>query len=97
MSHNTLTVLIGNSDDKLAQDQWSEFCADVDNMVRACAVETFFKGFAPGDAKWQNGCWVALVAVDLQEVLAARLKELVSKYGQEAIAVIVGKTTFITP
>jgi len=92
----TLTIQIGNSDNKLTQSQWSNFCDAIDSLVTACAFHVHFKGFSPGDAPWQNACWVVVVDNDkLQADLLPKLSRLSFRFLQDSIAVTIGETVFV--
>ena len=92
-------VQIGNSDDKLTQEEWSQFCASTHSTVfsRAYQQRIHFYGFAPSDAPWQNACWVfelstnPEVTSDLHNALAV----VARNYRQDSIALTIGETTFV--
>lgn len=87
-----VTFVIGNSDDKLGQNEWAQFAEDlVDVAERAEGAQIHFLGCSPAIAPWQN----MLCALDLGDgpesavlrgQLRSELAELCGKYGQEAIA-----------
>lgn len=91
----TLTVLIGNSDNKLTQEQWSFYVNDVRDLVRRHAQEIHFIGGSPFDAIWQNAAFVLVAPTVMAENLVRSLQPLLRKYGQQSIAVVVGETKFI--
>jgi len=81
-----VSVLIGNSDDKLTQKGWSEFVQDVRESVDWFKDTIQFEGSSSPTSEYQNYCTVFTI----KETLIARLKEdLISarvNYGQDAIA-----------
>lgn len=40
----TVTIQIGNSDNRLTQVEWSEYVEKVNNLVRDCAYAVHFNG-----------------------------------------------------
>ena len=92
----TVTIQIGNSDDKLTQKEWWRFVNAIKqsldlNMWR----DIHFSGGAENWAPWQNFCIV--VVIDESEV--DNLCEVVSyvgkEYKQDSVAVTVGETRFV--
>lgn len=89
----TVSVLIGNSDDKLSQREWHNFVEDLKSVFMALNADVYFGGAPGGCAPWQNYCIVADVKslVDLLRFL----EELRKKYHQDEIAVVIGETQFV--
>lgn len=98
----TITIQIGNSDDKLTQVQWCSYVLDVENAIKTAfgrKPEVHFTGGSEADKPWQNYCWVfAIPARDLVttlQVARAVLAKLAAKHNQDSIAMTVGKTEFV--
>lgn len=94
----TVTIIIGNTDDKLGQNEWAEFIKECDRIIQARAVRVWYHGFSAGDAPWQNTAWVIGFASDnpdAKDVLQVRLRALREHFGQDSIAWIEGETTHI--
>jgi len=89
----TVTIQIGNSDNKLPQSEWSLFVMDLDVVVKTTCGEVFFCGHSAGNAPWQNHCVVS-ECHDLG-LLSEHIRQLCDKYSQDSIAVTVGTTSFI--
>lgn len=94
MQVKTVTIQIGNSDNKLTQTEWSHFCFFVDSAVKGWANEIYFHGFSVGDAPWQNACWVVSVDSNRTAQLKAALELTAEKFNQDSIAVTIGETEF---
>lgn len=92
---NTVTICIGNSDDKLTQKEWSEYVGHITAMLRKIYAETQFCGFSPSEAQWQNACWVVNIHDHKIQDMKNRLDHIKSMYNQDSIAVIVGETEFV--
>lgn len=91
----TIAVLIGNSDDKLSQREWSRYVLQVSDALSAHKVEIHFDGSPPGDAHWQNHCFVAEISDDALPELSSHLSELKKAYHQDSIALVHGRTSLI--
>lgn len=93
---NTLIIQIGNSDNKLSQDQWCLFIIDIDTILNKIGYNIHFRGFSNPDAPYQNGCWVMDDSADPEHarLLKKSLELCRKKYNQHSIAVTRGTTTF---
>lgn len=94
----TLSILIGNSDDKLKQSEWSEFIQSVQQVVAHLDLTVHFHGFSHPEAPWQNACWV-VETEGPSNVLALKghLRMVAWAYHQDSIALVHGETEFIQP
>jgi hypothetical protein len=91
----TVTLQIGNSDDKPSQLSWHRFVVSVSERVRFHSSQIHFHGTSPGDSMWQNACWVfeaSIRDVDSLKESLAHVKELCH---QDSIAITTGETQFI--
>ena len=86
-------VSIGNSDNKLTQQEWSEFVRAVDASLGK--FKKYFRGFSGGDDPWQNACWWICCSEEGRGFLLRRLAQDARKFQQESIAVVFGETIFI--
>jgi hypothetical protein len=94
----TLTIQLGNSDDKLTQAEWADFVKKVEGYIRStdyCQIH--FSGSSAGNAPWQNYCLVAEVPVGAINDLSYLVAKMAGRYRQESIAFTVGETEFIRP
>jgi hypothetical protein len=90
-----VTVLIGNSDDKLSQWDWSAYCERTHDIIKRYANHIHFSGFSVGNAKWQNAAFVFVMDSDHFQELGEYLRIVKDQFGQESIAVVYGPTEFI--
>jgi len=99
MNQKTVTIQIGNSDNKLSQAEWARFVHETNEEVRACCHDVHFFGSSDPFAPWQNAAWVVVCLEDEIGLNSEWLKERVSKvgarYNQESVAVTVGDTEFV--
>lgn len=91
----TITIQIGNSDDKLTQKEWSAFCEKVEDLINHDAEHCHFTGYSAGDAPWQNACYVVEVSPARLPIFKECLKLLRSGYDQDSIAWTEGITEFV--
>lgn len=93
----TVVIQIGNTDNKLTQQEWSRFVHTVNCHIAEMRLDAnvYFRGSSPGDAPWQNYCWV-LTAESLND-LQSRLARLAHAFRQDSIALTVGDTEFVKP
>lgn len=94
----TISVLIGNSDDKLTQKEWSEFVKMTkEAIIDSHSFSIHFCGGSASDSPFQNYCWVfELLNEDgCLESVRASLKAIRKMFKQDSAAIIVGETEFI--
>lgn len=91
----TLSILIGNSDNKLTQAEWAEFFHATDRIIQQYEWRRHFSACSSGCSPWQNACWV--VVIEGGEEKVEKLKENLSVvralYKQESVAIVIGSET----
>lgn len=91
-------ISIGNSDDKLTQKEWSDFCADTQDTVESFGHQTHGVWFSTPAGPWQNACWCFEIKDDRIDRMKVALSVLARNYGQNWISwVQVPVTDVITP
>lgn len=91
----TVVVQIGNTDNKLSQQEWSQFIKETESVLAGFVGQVHFSGGSSPDAPWQNWCFVHVSYYEHEESLKIRLKELALKFRQDSIAVTFGETQFV--
>lgn len=91
----TVTIQIGNSDDKLTQAEWGRYVKDVERAINYHCPDVHFFGGSPNWFPWQNVAWVTNAPKDDLMRLLMRLREIREQYGQDSIAWTQGETVFI--
>lgn len=92
----TATIMIGNSDNKLTQERWSEFCKGLKDLCESYEdLVIHFASACNGDAPWQNYCIVIQTDEDVLFWLKRELIHLRNKYNQDSIALVSGITEFL--
>lgn len=90
----TITVQIGNTDDKLKQAEWSKFIGKVEALIQSnCGV--YFSGFSNPTATWQNACWVFSIEPSEATFMHGKLKKIREDFSQDSVAWTEGDTIFI--
>lgn len=86
MYYLALYIVIGNSDNKLTQKEWSEFCGHVNEAVRAAAHEVHGEWYSVPNAPYQNACWSIVINDTIKEALLQdALHKLARLYRQSSI------------
>ncbi len=91
----TVVIQIGNSDDKLTQKEWSEFCVDLYQCGIDFCKQIHFFGASDAKSEWQNACLVAEIAENQIENLKLKLGQLAARNIQNSIAMTLGETEFV--
>lgn len=89
-------VSIGNSDDKLTQKEWAEFCDDLVGVLDDFAERIYGQWYSLPNAPYQNMVASIEVVDDLLDTLRHDLAPLAAEYRQDEIALMPGVTEFIT-
>lgn len=91
----TVTVIIGNSDDKLTQAQFHQFFTDAATRISELAHHVHFCGAPSNHHPWQNVAWVFEVGDWQRTQLKEELAAVGKTHKQDAVAWIEGETQFI--
>lgn len=93
----TVTIQIGNSDNKLTQPEWCDYCTAVDKAINS-RITPHFSGGPPNNLPWQNWAWVIGVPDEFGPLLGflrIELEKIRKHYRQDSIAWTEGETQFI--
>jgi hypothetical protein len=93
----TLVVVIGNSDNKLTQQEWADYAAKTAAIVHHYATTQHFAGCSPGTDPRQHACWIVEMDPALKGFLETALQRLCHEFRQDSIAVLTGETQMIGP
>jgi hypothetical protein len=91
----TAVIQIGNSDNKLTQNNWAHFVASMRSEISRSVYRIHFQGGSDWDAPWQNACWVCEVRPEQIEPLREAVAKVRGQYEQDSAAVVFGETEFI--
>lgn len=93
-------VTIGNTDNRLTQQLWSEFCyataMRTGDLVRIDDEPTNFAWYSPSHHSYQSAAFHMVLSENRLNELKEILKDLCMTYGQDCIAMMVGEVEFIT-
>lgn len=91
----TVTICIGNSDDKLTQKEWAHFVEAMDLEIGCVADKWYFRGGPETRNIRQNYAWI----VNCQPEKLDKLREVVTNtrmdFKQDSAAFVVGETELI--
>lgn len=91
-------VSIGNSDDKLTQQRWADFCIDLHGVLEE-AGRIRGEWYSAPDSPYQNACTLLEMTdnADVARIVRGNIASLAYTYGQDSIAwAIVDRTDFIS-
>lgn len=92
----TITLQIGNTDDKLSQLQWSRYITSASNWIQkyceSGAARIHFFGTSPGDEPWQNACWVFDISIEDEPNLRQSVLKVAGIFNQDSVAWTSGTT-----
>jgi hypothetical protein len=91
----TITVQIGNTDNKLTQKEWSEFVCEISSAIHIFVKEVHFGGGSASWEEWQNYAWVFIVTNDRVKMIKDKIKAIREFYRQDSVAWTEGETLFI--
>ena len=86
---------IGNSDNKLRQEEWARFVQRVGAVVREHADTIHFFGGPENWAAWQKVCWVFDCEESRLADLKRQLAEARKEFQQDSAALTQGDTEFV--
>jgi hypothetical protein len=95
LAMTTVTVQIGNGDNKLSQGEWSKFVGEMRQIIQRHVRQIHFQGGSDWDAPWQNACWVGEVSPEQMPALKAAITRRRIPFKQDAAAISVGEAKFI--
>lgn len=95
MEMTTVTIGIGNSDNRLSQAEWASYVKEVRSCVKAFAHKVHFDGGTNWDSPRQSACFVAEVPPRSSEPLAQSLQDIRRTYLQDSVAVTFGTTELV--
>lgn len=91
----TITIQIGNSDDKLTQKEWAQFVDAVHMSISNRCEEMHFSGGSSNNAIWQNFAWVFTCQEKHIDTLKSRISAVGGTFKQDSVAWTEGETLFI--
>lgn len=90
-----VSIQAGNSDNKLTQQEWAAFVAEISGILATHETARHFFGGSETYAPWQNACWVFEMHPSKLLSLKNQLRQSRVSYRQESICILVGKPDFV--
>lgn len=90
----TVTIGIGNSDNKLTQEEWHGFIERMRGLFGG-SIKVMFEGFTEPASPKQSAGWVIQIAESAVSGFKARVMWVRAEYRQDSVAFTVGDTEFI--
>ena len=97
----TIIIQIGNTDNKLTQQDWARYVSEVRDAVNTATFlsdsgEIHGSFYSHSDAAWQNACFVIdITEPSRREQLKDRLVDIGDNYMQDSTAWTEGTTEFL--
>jgi hypothetical protein len=91
----TVSVQIGNGDDKLTQSEWHEFVVTLKQVVEHFCRKLHFFGAPENWCEQQNAAFIFEVDDSAVDALKREVTELRKRFHQESAAWTAGETDFI--
>lgn len=95
----TVTIQIGNTDNKLTQAEWSDFVKLVADYIEAYvenrAADIHFFASSAGHAPWQNAAWIVAITDEHAPALREDIGTARRKFRQDSAAWTTGETSFV--
>jgi len=91
----TVALQIGNSDNKLTQNEWHSFCNAIHSAVLFWDGTIHFSAPSVGWADWQNAAWIFTIDERNADSLRLNVIQIRSVYKQDSAAWTEGETQFI--
>jgi hypothetical protein len=91
----TITIQIGNTDNKLTQQEWAEYVNRTSATIDRFSEMTHFFGGSPNWYRWQNVAWVVEMSGHNLNPFKAEIERVRELYRQESVAVTIGETEFV--
>lgn len=96
MTTETVYISIGNTDNKLTQQEWAAFWGSIDSLVRRWAIQVYGAWVSPSASPFQNACWCIQWSTR-DTGLKKTLARYAAEYRQDSIAWAIALTEFIQP
>ncbi len=93
MNQTTIVINIGNSDNKLSQEEWFNFIQRIWTELYLKNWTVHFGGGSSAESPRQNYCWV--IESSTMDDIVSILDGIRKEFRQDAIALTIGETVMI--
>ena len=91
----TVTIQVGNTDDKLTQTEWADFVLLMQTRVLQHCQAIHFFGAPANWERWQNAAWIVLCENEKLLALKAAVANARKTFRQESAGWTEGETQFV--
>lgn len=91
----SVTILIGNSDDRLTQEEWSQYIQKIKEVLSYWCTEIHFIGGTSFESQWQTACFVGTVSENNKNKLVLAVSSIRKDFKQNSSAVIFGQVMMV--
>lgn len=91
----TVVIQIGNSDNKLSQEEWAQFCSELKSYLDSEHMNFQFCASSVGWEPWQNLALIFVCQDNEIPELRKNVTQIREKYRQDSAAWLEGVTKFI--
>lgn len=91
----TICIQIGNTDNKLTQQEWFYFVKAIKDALHGRCDFIHFFGGSPNWERWQNVAWVFTITESAAQEVRLKLARIREKFKQDSIAWLEGVTEFV--
>lgn len=94
----TCFIAIGNSDDKLLQEEWAQYTREVMSLIRSWTHQIYAQTYSPSNDIYQNAVFLFQAGDKMIEAFRKQLPIIARKYHQDSIGfgVAEGETLLYT-
>jgi hypothetical protein len=91
-----VTVSIGNTDNKLTQQEWNNFVTEIQDVIMLLdELQIRFFGGASNWEPWQNVAWILEGSASDIEHLHDAVKSIRRRYDQDSAFMLFGQGMFV--
>ena len=91
----TVTIQIGNTDDKLTQTEWASFVLMMRTQILSHCKQVHFFGAPANWERWQNCAWIVECEDSKLDALKAAVADARNVFRQDSAAWTQGETQFV--
>lgn len=93
---DTAVIQIGNTDNKLTQQEWASFVAYAHEAICRHAYAIHFHGGSESFAPWQNAAWIIELLPGSDKQLKIDVSQIGRRFNQDFIAFVIGNTELVS-
>jgi hypothetical protein len=91
----TVYISVGNSDDRLTQQEWFTYLQVVDEAISETSERRHGLWYSASRSPFQNACWCVELTPTSARMLQDMLRDIRREFQQDSIAWAVATTEFV--